>query len=312
MMGGGLSDKIDAVRREIGFRIMGHEEVVEHMMVCLFSGGHILLESPPGLGKTKMSKCLAQSMDLAFRRIQCTSDLTPSDVIGEAQANEGLGCKVFQVGPLFTNILLVDEINRAQPKTQAAFLEAMGEGQVTVAGRTCRLPMPFMLVATQNPVESDGTYNLPEAQEDRFLLKSRMTYLSRQDEKRAILSSDSAPPMARILGREDILFARERIRQSVSVGDPVLDYIVSLVAATRHRKEALVGASTRAAVLFAAAAKSRAFLSGRFEVSVEDVWALAHPLMRHRLIMNADARNFGYTSDDLIHDILRTVEPPSV
>jgi MoxR-like ATPase len=297
--------KLDRMRGEIGARIVGNGHVMEHMLVCLLAGGHILIESPPGLGKTEMGKSVAATMDMGFKRVQCTPDLTPTDIIGETRGD------AFRKGPLFTNILLVDEINRAQPKTQSALLEAMAEKTVTAAGHTHTLPEPFMVIATQNPVEYDGTFNLPEAQQDRFLLKTKMAYLSHDEEKDAIRASCSKPSLNKLFSCREVIAIQEAARQEVSVEEPIMDCIVDLVAATRARKEVMVGASTRAAVLFTQAVKAKAYLEGRMSASFHDVRDLSHAVLRHRLVMNPDASNFGYTSDDLIDDLLRKARPLS-
>jgi MoxR-like ATPase len=301
--------RIEMLEADIGGRIVGNAEVIEHILLCVFSGGHILIESPPGLGKTEMSKCIAQSLELGFRRIQCTPDLAPKDIIGDAYADDPLGFKVIGKGPLFTNILLVDEINRAQPKTQSALLEAMAEKTVTLGGHTYRLPEPFTIVATQNPIDYEGTYRLPEAQHDRFLMKTYMSYLSPQDEKTAIKLANAKPQPNKLFSPTEVLHIQKRIIEDVEADDAVVDYIIALVGATRARKEVSVGASTRAAILLMKAVKARAFLLGRDKATTGDVKALAHPVLRHRLVMNPDARNFGYTSDDLIDDILRKMKP---
>jgi len=298
---------IATLRRQIASRIIGNPQAIEQVLVSLLAGGHILLESPPGLGKTEMSKTLAESMDLGFKRIQCTPDLAPEDILGSSRVDRDAGLRLFNKGPIFTNLLLVDEINRAQPKTQSAFLEAMAERSVTCLGQTYRLPEPFMVVATQNPVECDGTHRLPEAQLDRFLLKARMTYLGCEEEKSAVRTALNKPKAERIFSSQEVVSLQRQVADEVRLEERIMDYIVALVSGTRHRREVMVGASTRAAVLFTQAAKASAYLHERTFVDDEDVRALAHPVLRHRLLMNPDASNFGYTSDDLIDDLLRKV-----
>jgi MoxR-like ATPase len=276
------------------------------MLICLLAGGHILIESPPGLGKTEMAKAVAAAMDMSFKRVQCTCDLNLADILGEIKG------ETLNKGPLFSNILLLDEINRAQPRTQSALLEAMGERTVTMGGHTHCLPEPFMVIATQNPVEYEGTFNLPEAQQDRFLLKTKMSYLSHEEEKDAIRVSCSKPPLKKLLCPSDIRNMQEATRQEVSMQEHVMEYIIALVSATRSRGEVLVGASTRAAVLFTQAVKARAFIDGRGAASCEDVSALAHAVLRHRLVMNPDSSNYGFNSDDLVDDLLRKVKPSVV
>ncbi len=300
-----MTAELDALRLRLAARIIGNRDAKEHLVTCLVAGGHILIESPPGLGKTELAKCLAESVGLSFRRIQCTPDLAPSDIIGSTVREDGLPGG-FEPGPVFSNILLIDEINRAQPKTQSALLEAMAEGSVTVQGSARRLPEPFMVLATQNPIECEGTYPLPEAQEDRFLMKTRMGYLSRDEEKEVLRMQSAA--RGPVLPRERLIRLKAEAA-SVLVPDAVEDRIVDLVSATRRRREVLSGASTRASVLYIRAVKARARIQGRGEASAEDVDLLARPVLRHRLVMNPDARNFGYTSDDLIDDVLRKLGP---
>ena len=293
---------LEELRSRLAGRIIGNRDAQDHIITCLVAGGHILIESPPGLGKTELAKTLADSLGMSFKRIQCTPDLTPSDILGSGRLEDAVRGE-FEPGPIFSNIVLLDEINRAQPKTQSALLEAMAEGSVTVQGSTLRLPEPFMVLATQNPIECEGTYPLPEAQEDRFLMKVRMRYLSR-DEEKAVLKLPAAPARGAVLSRECLIDLKAKAA-STRAPDTVHDRIIDIVSATRHRREVLSGASTRSTVLYLRAVKARAHLRGRDEAEAEDVDELAHPVLRHRLVMNPDARNFGYTSDDLIDDILR-------
>ncbi|MFH1055194.1 MAG: AAA family ATPase [Candidatus Altiarchaeota archaeon] len=298
-------ERIDLMRREIGRRVIGNKDVIEDILICILSSGHILIESPPGLGKTLMARTIAEIMDMAFKRIQCTPDLAPRDIIGDMYSDEELGGRFFGAGPLFTNVLLVDEINRAQPKTQSAFLEAMSERSVTVAGQTHILPEPFFVIATQNPIECEGTYPLPEAQQDRFLLKSHMTYLTPDDEREAIKSSVSSVKVSKLFTPAEVLAIQERIKSEIDVPDGVIDSIIALAAASRARKEVVAGASTRATVLYTKAVKTRAFLMGGRQATTQDVVELAHPILRHRLVMNQDSKNFGFSADHLIDDLIR-------
>ena len=290
---------LEELRSRLAGRIIGNRDAQDHIITCLIAGGHILIESPPGLGKTELAKTLADSLGMSFKRIQCTPDLTPQDILGTGRGE-------FLPGPIFSNVVLIDEINRAQPKTQSALLEAMAEGSVTVQGSTLHLPEPFMVLATQNPIECEGTYPLPEAQEDRFLMKVRMRYLSR-DEEKAVLKLPAAPARGVVLSRECLIDLKAKAA-STRAPDAVQDRIIDIVSATRHRREVLSGASTRSSVLYLRAVKARAHLRGGDEAEAEDVDELAHPVLRHRLVMNPDARNFGYTSDDLIDDILRKLK----
>jgi MoxR-like ATPase len=306
-------------REEIGKVIVGQAEVVELCLVALLAGGHVLLEGVPGLGKTLLVTTLGKVFNVSYNRIQFTPDLMPSDITGTNLIVPGEeGGFQFRKGPVFANLLLADEINRATPKTQSALLESMQEKRVTVFGQTWKLSEPFFVVATQNPLEMEGTYPLPEAQLDRFLFKILVPFPS-LDELREIVirttgavESDVSPCMS----GDDVLAFTNLARQ-IPIAEKVLDYALKLLLAThpgnhpdlpRVKKYVTVGASPRGIQSIILAAKVMAFLAGRFNVSFEDIRRVAFPALRHRLLLNFEALAEGITSDDLIADILQAVE----
>jgi MoxR-like ATPase len=297
-----------ALREEVAKRIVGQSAVVEQLMTCLLCDGNALIESNPGLGKTTLVRTIAEATDLSFSRIQNTPDLMPADITGTEIIRESGNTRefVFEEGPVFANLVLADEINRATPKTQAALLEAMQEKQVTTAGETRELPRPFFVLATQNPIDQEGTYPLPEAQTDRFLLKILVEYPSR-DEERAIVDRYTTgapdPAVDRVLSRQDLMRAQQLTRQ-VPIADDIRDRVIDLVRATRTAEDVEFGASPRASMGLVLAAKARAFLKGRSHVSWEDVEAMAHPVLRHRLIVDFRAEREGITADEIVADLL--------
>ncbi|MFC6872357.1 AAA family ATPase [Halobellus marinus] len=297
-----------ALREEVAKRIVGQSAVVEQLMTCLLCDGNALIESNPGLGKTTLVGTIAEATDLSFSRIQNTPDLMPADITGTEIIRESGNTRefVFEEGPVFANLVLADEINRATPKTQAALLEAMQEKQVTTAGETRELPRPFFVLATQNPIDQEGTYPLPEAQTDRFLLKILVEYPSR-DEERAIVDRYTTgapdPAVDRVLSRQDLMRAQQLTRQ-VPIADDIRDRVIDLVRATRTAEDVEFGASPRASMGLVLAAKARAFLKGRSHVSWEDVEAMAHPVLRHRLIVDFRAEREGITPDEIVADLL--------
>ncbi len=310
-----LAAKIVEVRREISKAIVGQNEVVDGVLMALLAGGHVLLEGAPGLGKTLLVRTLAQAVSLKYSRIQFTPDLMPADVIGTAVVQEGGdGRKMldFQPGPIFTNLLLADEINRATPKTQSALLEAMQEKQVTVAHTSHQLDEPFFVMATQNPLEMEGTYPLPEAQLDRFLFKLRVPF-PRREELHDILSrttQNTVGTVLPVLTGPQIMEMRHMVR-SVPMAPHVQEYVVKLVMATHPDGHANVlankyvryGSSPRGAQTLVLGGKIRALLDGRFNVSQEDIRALLLPALRHRIILNFEAQADGRTTDDLLEEI---------
>jgi MoxR-like ATPase len=310
----------ETLRTEIGKVIVGQDDVVEHTLIALFGGGHVLLEGVPGLGKTLLVRTLAEALDLSFNRIQFTPDLMPADILGTNIVMESPGGRrefQFQKGPVFAHLILADEINRATPKTQSALLEAMQEHQVTAGGEMRRLGEPFFVMATQNPIDQEGTYPLPEAQLDRFFFKLLVGYptgadlievLTRTTEGRSTL-------VERVLDRERLLELMGLIRQ-VPVASHVKDYAVRLVLASHPRTETAApianqylrfGSSPRGAQTMLLAGKVRALTHGRFNVSFEDLDSVALPALRHRLIVNFEAEAEGVTTDHIVADILKHV-----
>ncbi|PSQ28661.1 AAA family ATPase [Halobacteriales archaeon SW_10_68_16] len=303
-----IQAKIERAREEVGKRIVGQRDVLEQLFVCILADGNALLESNPGLGKTTMVRTVAEVTDLAFSRVQNTPDLMPSDITGTEiirETEEGREF-VFEKGPIFANVVLADEINRATPKTQAALLEAMQERQVTAAGDTYQLPDPFFVLATQNPLDQGGTYALPEAQTDRFMLKLLVDYPG-CDEERDIVdiytSGSETVPVERVLTREEIRRAQELVRD-VPIAEDLRDRAVELVRKTREADAVEFGASPRASMALVVTAKARAFLRGRAHVASEDIEALAPPVLRHRIILDFRAEREGQTADDVVADLL--------
>jgi len=303
--------------REIGQRLVGQTEIVEGVVAALLAGGHVLLEGVPGLGKTLLVKTLAQALDLSFSRIQFTPDLMPADVVGTNMIVEsgpsGARRFEFQPGPIFANLILADEINRATPKTQSALLEAMQERSVTVSKQTYTLAPPFFVLATQNPIEMEGTYPLPEAQLDRFFFKLRVELPGNAD-LHAILdrTTGALDPVVRpVLGRARLLELRDLVRQ-VPVARPIQDYVVRLIEAThparssvaRVKKLARYGSSPRGAQAVILAAKIRALVDGRFAPSFDDVRRVAPPALRHRVLLNFEGEAEGVSTDALLAEIL--------
>jgi MoxR-like ATPase len=309
------------VRGEVGKVIVGHPDVVDGVLTCLFVGGHTLLEGVPGLGKTLLVRTLAQTLDLKFSRIQFTPDLMPSDIIGTniiSESPEGKRVFSFQPGPIFAQIVLADEINRATPKTQSALLEAMQEHSVTVGGTIHRLQEPFFVLATQNPIEQEGTYPLPEAQLDRFFFKLIVNYSGRE-EMATILDRTTKsewPQPSRVMGGDEIVQWQGLVRE-VLLAPPVQDYAIRLVMATHPQGEFATadtnryfrfGSSPRGAQAVVLAAKVRALLQGRFNVSFEDVRAVYLPAMRHRVLLNFEAQAENIPSDQVLAAILNEVK----
>ena len=308
------------LRNEIGKIIVGHESIVEATLIALLAGGHVLLEGVPGLGKTLLVRTLSEVLDLSFNRIQFTPDLMPADILGTNLVMETTGGRrefQFQRGPIFAHLILADEINRATPKTQSALLEAMQEHQVTAGGELRKLVEPFFVMATQNPIDQEGTYPLPEAQLDRFFFKILVGYPS-ADELTEVLTRTTAgarAQVARVLNRESLLELMSLVRE-VPVASHVKDYAVRLVLATHPRTETAVpiatqylrfGSSPRGGQTLLLAGKVRALIQGRFNVSFDDLEAAAYPALRHRLIPNFEAEAEGITTDHIIAQVLKDV-----
>jgi MoxR-like ATPase len=310
-----------ALRREIAKVIVGHDDIVEGTLTGLIAGGHVLLEGVPGLGKTLLVRTLADALHLKFQRIQFTPDLMPADLIGTnvvLETPDGRRKFEFQQGPVFANILLADEINRATPKTQSALLEAMQEHSVTVAGQTYKLPEPFFVLATQNPLEMEGTYPLPEAQLDRFFAKLLVTF-PKAEEIETILdrTTEAADPKAEPVFDGQRIQEMSRLARLIPIADEVRRYGVMLVLATHPENEAAApqtrryvryGSSPRGAQAMILAAKIRALLDGRYHVAREDLRAVAPAVLRHRLILNFEGQAEGVQSDQVIADVLKSAE----
>jgi MoxR-like ATPase len=309
-----------ALRKEIGKVIVGHETVVEGTLIALFAGGHVLLEGVPGLGKTLLVRTLGEVLDLSFNRIQFTPDLMPADILGTnlvMEAPSGRREFQFQHGPIFAHLILADEINRATPKTQSALLEAMQEHQVTAGGELRKLNEPFFVMATQNPIDQEGTYPLPEAQLDRFFFKILVGYPSGEQLLEVIsrTTSGARPQPARVLPREALLELMALVRE-VPVASHVKDYAVRLVQATHPKTETAApiasqylrfGSSPRGAQTLILGGKVRALTDGRFNVSFDDLEAVAPAALRHRLILNFEAEAEGVTTDQVVAQILKDV-----
>jgi MoxR-like ATPase len=303
-----LQSRIGRVREEVGKRIVGQREVVAQLLVCIVADGNALLESNPGLGKTTLVRTVADATDLSFSRIQNTPDLMPSDITGTEIIQESGDRRefVFEKGPIFANVVLADEINRATPKTQAAMLEAMQERQVTAAGDTYQLPRPFFVLATQNPLDQGGTYPLPEAQTDRFLLKILVDYPERGEEHdivRLYAEGREPEPVDQVLSASE-LRAVQSLAREVPVADDVRDRAIGLARATREDDRLEFGASPRASMALVLTAKARAFVEGRSHASWDDVAAMAAPVLRHRVILDFRAEREGATPDDVIADLV--------
>lgn len=321
----GLLNKLPLLKKEIQKVIVGQDDVLDEILIALLAGGHCLLEGVPGLAKTLMVKSISQALDLSFRRIQFTPDLMPADIIGteilEEDHSTGKRFFKFNKGPLFANMILADEINRTPPKTQSALLEAMQEFSVTYAGTTYPLDKPFFILATQNPIEQAGTYPLPEAQSDRFLLYITIDYPSAAEEA-AILTSTTGtrkPVINAVINAAEIKKLQELVRE-VSINETLVKYVSELIRATRPATTSVKyvkdwvrwGAGPRAGQSLILTAKARALFHGRYAVLMEDLQAMAYPVLRHRILMNfkADAENI--TSDKVTGELIKIIERPKV
>ena len=317
-------DQLARLREAIGQAIVGQGEVVEQLLIGLLAGGHCLIEGVPGLGKTLLVRTLGQALALDFRRVQFTPDLMPSDILGTEVLEEdhGTGRRSFrfQPGPVFTNLFLADELNRTPPKTQAALLEAMQEHTVSYAGVTHRLAEPFFVLATQNPLEQAGTYPLPEAQLDRFLLNIRVGYPTAEEEREILVQTTggAGPPVPRVMEGRDIVALQSWVRE-VHLGDGLLTWITRLVRASRPspevpqavREYVRWGAGPRAGQALVLASKARALLHGRLAATREDVAALAAPVMRHRILLSFAAEAERKTADDVVAALLAALPAPA-
>lgn len=311
---------VKEIEKEVGKAMIGQKDIIRQVIMAILTGGNILLEGVPGLGKTQLVKTLGKVMELSFSRIQFTPDLMPADVMGTnliVKDDQGNSKFEFQRGPIFANLVLADEINRATPKTQSALLEAMQEQTITVGKTTYELPKPFMVLATQNPIEMEGTYPLPEAQLDRFLFKLNILFptLEELHEIMDVTTTNKEVELKKVIGSSDILAIRTLIKE-VPVSKSVMDYALRVVLATHPenslapedtKKYVRYGASPRAAQAIINTSRARALLEGRYNVAFEDIRYVAFPALRHRFFMNFDAVSDGVSPDDLINRLLETV-----
>jgi MoxR-like ATPase len=316
-----LQGQFQTLKAEVGKVLVGQDEMLHRLLLGLLAGGHVLLEGVPGLAKTLVVRTLADALEGSFSRIQFTPDMLPGDVVGTQIYNPREGSYSVKKGPVFGNFILADEINRAPAKVQAALLEAMQERQVTLGDQTFKLTEPFLVLATQNPIEQEGTYPLPEAQLDRFMLKIRVGYPSKDDEMKIIdrmAGAGSEPRATKVMTCDDILAARE-VARHVFVDDKVKRYAVDIVAATRDPKAAGMpalaplidnGASPRASIALVKVAKAQALLSGRNYISPHDVKTIAHDVLRHRILVSYEAEAQGKTTDTVIAQILENIPVP--
>jgi MoxR-like ATPase len=310
-----LNEGVTAIRRQIKKIIVGQDEIVKLIITALLADGHVLMEGVPGVAKTLMAKLTARSLDVGFSRIQFTPDLMPSDVLGTPVFNPREGTFDFKRGPLFSNIVLIDEINRAPAKTQSALFEAMEERQITIDGKTYPMKPPFMVIATQNPIEQEGTYRLPEAQLDRFLFKIVVPYPS-EDEELEILQQfhqmagvDIFSSIQPVIKVEQIASIRQQVK-SLIIDEKLLHFIAGLVHQTRNHKSIYLGGSPRASLAIMNASKAMAAINGRDFVTPEDILEVTYPVLRHRIILSPDKEMEGISEDAVIKQIVQTMDIP--
>jgi len=314
-----ISKKIQEIKECINKVIVGQDEVIEAMLTALLADGHVLLEGVPGIAKTLMARAIAKAVSADFKRIQFTPDLMPSDVTGVMAFKPETGEFYFKQGPVFTNLLLADEINRAPPKTQAAMLESMQEKQVTIEKKTYPLPEPFIVFATQNPIETEGTYPLPEAQIDRFAFKVLVSYPEETEEAEIVFrftgeydSYDKLKEIKPVLTAEEVITLQKLVRKEVSIADDLAKYIVRIVNLTRESEEVYMGASPRASLWMTIAAKASAAMDGRTYVNPIDIQKVAKNVLRHRVLIKPEYEFDGTTSENIIDRILKHTPTPSI
>jgi MoxR-like ATPase len=313
-----VAEKWQIVRRDLDTVILGQDRVKEHVLTCLLAGGHALLEGVPGTAKTLLALALTRLLGCRFKRVQFTPDLMPADLLGTNVFNQQTQQFEFRAGPIFSDLLLADEINRTPPRTQAALLECMQEGAATVDGTRYRISPVFSVLATQNPVEFEGTYPLPEAQRDRFLMKIAVNYPAREDEARVIeayasgrrLHDDAVAALTAVMSRDELSETRQVVSRGVRVEAGIQRYILDLVAATRRDEAVQIGASPRASLALVECSRARAALAGRDFVTPDDVKALAEPVLAHRVTLAPEAEMEGLVLGDFLHRLCETVEVP--
>ena len=305
--------KASAILDELGKAVVGRRRALELVLIGILAGGHVLLEDLPGLGKTLIARSFAQVLGLDFARIQFTPDLLPSDVVGAPLYDQRNAEMVFRPGPVFTQLLLADEINRTPPKTQAALLEAMGEGQVSVDGESRPLPQPFVVLATDNPIEYEGTYELPEAQLDRFLMRLRLGYLTAGDEtdmlRRRVVRAAEQVPLSPVTDAAGLLVMRESL-EAVEIGEDLLDYVIAIVTATRSDPQIQVGASPRGGLALVQLARGQALLHQRDFVVPDDIKRIAVPALAHRITLRPELWVRQVRPDDVVANLLAAVPTP--
>lgn len=310
-----LQQSVDTLKQEIGKVIVGQEQMVELLLAAVLADGHVLIEGVPGVAKTLTAKLLSRSISVGFSRIQFTPDLMPSDVIGTSIFNPKDSTFQFNKGPIFSNIVLIDEINRAPAKTQAALFEVMEERQITVDGHSYQLSTPFMVVATQNPIEQEGTYHLPEAQLDRFLFKIIVSYPTAEQEFRVVMQhhqqnlNDMINQVSSVLTAAQISELRKQVR-TIHVEEKLISFITTIVANTRNHKSIYLGASPRASIGILNGAKALASMRGRDFVTPDDIIHVIPPVLRHRVVLTPEKEMEGASTDDVIQQIITSVEVP--
>ena len=310
-----IQETVDKVRGEVQKIIIGQDDLIELMMVAIFAGGHVLLEGVPGVAKTLSSKLIAKTLSVDFTRIQFTPDLMPADVTGTSVYNMKMGEFNFNKGPIFSNMVLIDEINRAPAKTQASLFEVMEEKQVSVDGTTYKMSYPFMVIATQNPIEQEGTYKLPEAQLDRFIFRLRLDYPSLEEEQLILRRFRDDFNKRQTADVRAVLTAREVQRcqdlvEKIHIKDELLDYIAALVNNTRYNGDLFMGASPRASLSIMQTAKAVAAINGRDFVTPDDIQYVAYPVLNHRIILTPEREMEGMDVEDVVKDIIAKVEVP--
>lgn len=310
-----LANSVKQIKEELSKVIIGQQENIDLLITSLLCGGHVLMEGVPGVAKTLTAKLLAQSLDVSFKRIQFTPDLMPSDVLGTSVFNPKSLEFEYKPGPIFSNIILIDEINRSPPKTQAALFELMEEKQVTIDGQTYQMHQPFLVLATQNPIDQEGTYRLPEAQLDRFFMKILVDY-PKPDEEIDLLKKFNYQTQIQvtetvnaILGKEKIIDLKETI-QKIIIEDHLLKFITEIVQSTRNHKQIELGGSPRASLALMQASKALAAISGRDFVIPEDIKTIGIPVLRHRIILTADSEMEGVTEDEVLSELFNSIEIP--